>query len=122
MITKTGLPNPILGVEPKQRVEANPRAQNAADRDADGRQQQPEQENKRHLSQQEFDEAIKTLEGHPGLKSNGLGIKVETQEDHRVILIVDPTGRIIRRLSEAQLWASTRDKDRHTGRILDKAM
>ena len=34
----------------------------------------------------------------------------------------DPKGEIVRRLSEAQLWTATRDKDRHTGKILDKAM
>jgi len=113
---------PILPLDPKQRVEANARAKGSADRDADGKREQPDQEAPRHLNQQEFDEAIKALEEFPGLKSNNLEIKVETEGDHRVILIVDGQGKIVRRLSESQLWLATRDRDKQTGRILDKAM
>lgn len=113
---------PILPVDPKQRVEGNVRAAGTTDRDADGRRQQQEPENKRHLTQQEFDDAMKALEAMPGLKSNNLTLKVEIQDDHRVVFIIDPQGKIVRRLSESQLWSATRDKDRQTGKILDKAM
>lgn len=113
---------PILPVDPKQKVEKNSRAQSSTDRDADGRREQGQGEQKRHLNQQEFDDALKVLENLPGLKSNHLTLKVETQEDHRVVLIVAPDGKIVRRLSESQLWSATRDHDRKTGTILDKAM
>jgi len=122
MNIKTLNNNPILPVEPKRRVEVNPRAQASTDRDANGRQDQAEKELKRHLTQQEFDDAIKVLEETPGLKANNLTIKVEVKEDCRVIEIVDSTGKTVRRLSEAQLWAATRDKDKQTGKIFDKAM
>ncbi len=122
MNIKSVSPNPILSIDPKQKVEGNVRAQSSTDRDADGRREKQEPEIKRHLTQQEFDEALKILGDHPGLKANDLVIKVEVQEDHRVILILDPEGKIVRRLSESQLWSATRDKDRQTGRILDKAM
>jgi hypothetical protein len=113
---------PILPVDPKNKVEGNARAKASTDRDANGQRQQPEPELKRHLTQQEFDDAIKALGETPGLKSNNLSIKVEVQGDHRVIYIVAPDGQIVRRLSESQLWAATRDKDRQTGKFLDKAM
>jgi hypothetical protein len=112
----------IAQVDSKQRVDGNTRTQNSADRDADGRRDQPEEEQKRHLTQQEFDDALKALEGLPGLKANNLSIKVEAKPDSRVVLIVDSTGKVVQRLSEQRLWASTRDKDRQTGKILDKAM
>lgn len=112
---------PILPLEPKQRVEGL-RSQGSTDRDANGQQQQKEPEQKRHLNQQEFDDALKALAAHPGLKANNLSIKVEQDGDHRVIYIIDPEGGIVRRLSESQLWLATRDKDRQTGKILDKAM
>src|ERR1044072_3676791 len=114
--------SPIAPVEPKKRVEGNARTQNATDRDGNGRKEQGEPELKRHLNQQEFDDALKALGEMPGLKANNLTIKVETKEDCRIILILDPSGQVVRRLSEAQLWSATRDKDRQTGRILDKAM
>jgi hypothetical protein len=113
---------PILPVEPKQRVEGNSRTQASTDRDANGRQPPREPELKRHLTDEEFNEALKALAENPGLKANQLTIKVETKDDCRVILILDPQGKIVRRLSESQLWAATRDKDRQTGKILDKAM
>ena len=122
MNIKAVLPNPVTPIEPKKRIDANSRTQASGDRDADGRQQQAEQESRRHLSDQELQEAIKAIEETPGLKANNLTVKVETKEDARVIYIVDVNGDIVRRLSEAQLWASSRDKDRATGKILDKAM
>ena len=122
MNIKSLTPSPILPVDPKQRVEGNARAKASTDRDGNGRQEQKEEESKRHLTQQEFDEAIKALEQTPGLKSNNLSIKVEVDGDHRVVTIVAPDGQIVRRLSESQLWSATRDKDRQTGKFLDKAM
>jgi hypothetical protein len=114
--------SPISPLENPQRIEGQKRMREAADRDGNGRQESGEHETKRHLNQQEFDEAVEILKNLPGLKANNLTIKVETKEDCRVILILDPHGQIVRRLSESQLWASTRDKDRQTGKILDKAM
>lgn len=114
--------NNVLPIEPKQRVEGNARAKASADRDADGKREQAGEDAKRHLTQQEFDESIKALEELPGLKANNLSIKVETKEDCRTILIVDASGKVVRRLSESQLWSATRDRDKQTGRILDKAM
>lgn len=115
------IPN-LSSIEPKQKVEGGVRSQNTGDRDADGRRQHAEQEIKRHLTQQEFDDALKALGEHPGLKANNLSIKVEQKDDARVILIVDPAGQVVRRLSESQLWSASLAKDRPTGRILDKAM
>jgi hypothetical protein len=113
---------PVFPIEPKPRVDGNTRTKESSDRDANGRGQQGEPELKRHLTQSEFDEAIKALEENPGLKANHLTVRVEVKEDCRVILIVDPNGGIVRRMSETQLWATTRDKDRSTGKFLDKAM
>ncbi|MBX3021087.1 MAG: hypothetical protein KF799_05365 [Bdellovibrionales bacterium] len=112
---------PVSGLDSKQRVEGA-RTQNTGDRDGNGRREQAEPELKRHLGQQEFDDCIKALGEMPGLKANNLSIKVEVESDVRIVLIIDPTGKIVRRLSEAQLWSATRDKDRQTGKILDKAM
>lgn len=115
-------PNPVIPIDSRQRVEGNKAASSAGDRDGNGRREAPEEEVKRHLNQQEFDDAIKALEALPGLKANNLSIKVEVHADARVVLILDPLGKVVRRLSEQQLWAATRDKDRQTGKILDKAM
>lgn len=122
MNIKSVTPNPILSIDPQQRVDTNVKAQGSTDRDGNGRREQPEEEQKRHLNQQEFDEALAALRELPGLKANNLALKVEENEGVRTVLILAPDGKIVRRLSESQLWAATRDKDRQTGRILDRAM
>jgi uncharacterized FlaG/YvyC family protein len=122
MNIKSVMPSPIAPIEPKKRVDGNARTQASTDRDADGRQQSAEQEQKRHLSDEDLADAIKAIEENPGLKANNLKVKVDVKEDCRVIYIVDSKGEIVRRLSEAQLWSASRDKDRTTGKILDKAM
>ncbi len=118
-----GLTPHTVTIEPRLRTEGkdNVRMQNSADRDANGRREQGEPELKRHLSQIEFDEAIEILKAHPGVVAAGLMVRVEVHEDCRVIFVEDGAGKVIRRLSEADLWLVTREKDRPTGRILDKA-
>lgn len=116
------MPQPTPLIEPKARVQEKVSPEMTPDREGNGRREQTEPEIKRNLSEQEFDDAIKVLEEFPGLKSNDLHIKVEESEGIRTVLVVDSNGKVVRRLSEAQLWAATRDKDRQTGRILDKAM
>jgi len=96
--------------------------QESTDRDADGRRQNEEQEPKRHLNEEEFKKALSELEKHPGLVANNLTVKVEVKEDHRVILIQDIKGNVVRRLSESQLWSAIQAFDRKTGSIFDKAM
>lgn len=95
--------------------------QESADRDANGRQDQGQEPPKRHLNDQEFQEALQILKEMPGVKQSNLLVRVESREDHRVILIEDIKGTVVRRLSEADLWAVTRDKTKTTGQLYDKA-
>lgn len=122
MNIKSVISFPVPAVEPKPRIDGRARTQASTDRDANGQREHAEPEIKRHLSDDEFADAIKVLEATPGLKANNLTVKVETKDDCRVILIIDPQGQVVRRLSENQLWSATRDKDRQTGNFLDKAM
>jgi len=115
--------NPVLPVDPKNRIEGGVRAKSSTDRDANGKREdgggEPE---KKKLSDPEFDEAIKVLKAMPGLNASNLSVRIETQEGLRTVYIEDANGKVVRRLTEAQLWACTRDKDKQTGSLLDKAM
>lgn len=94
----------------------------SVDRDANGRQDQGQEEPKRHLKDEEFQEALQILKDLPGVKQSNLVVRVESRDDHRIIFIEDIKGHVVRRLSEADLWAVTRDKSKATGQIYDKAM
>ena len=113
----------LAALDPKYRTEGkdNVRLKDSGDRDADGRRQQPEPENKRHLNQEEFDEAFAELKQNSAVVAHNLQLRVETQGDHRVVYIEDLQGKVVRRLSEADLWTVTRQNNRPTGKILDKA-
>lgn len=113
----------MAALDPKYRTESknSVRTQDSGDRDANGQRQQPEPENKRHLNQEEFDQALESLKQNSAIVAHNLQLRVETQGDHRVIFVEDLQGQVIRRLSEADLWIVTRSNDRPTGKILDKA-
>jgi len=115
--------NPVLPVDPKNRIEGGVRAKSSTDRDANGKREdgggEPE---KKKLSDPEFEEAIKVLKAMPGLNASNLSVRIETQDSIRTVYIEDMNGKVVRRLTEAQLWACTRDKDKQTGSLLDKAM
>ena len=116
--------NPQLGVLPsetRQRVDGEVKTQASADRDANGRQENTEGEAKRNLTPEEFDQCLKALENLPGLQSNDLQIRVETKDNQRIVFIEDKEGHIVRRFSEADLWLATRNLEKHTGHIFDKA-
>lgn len=122
MNIKTVSANAILPPDPKNRVEGGVRTKGSADRDANGKREQREPEVKRQLTDAEFDEALKVLKDLPGLKANDLTVTVSMDNGVRIVTIEDSSGKLIRRLSDSQLWLATRDKDRQTGTILDKAM
>lgn len=122
MNIKNVVTGPLLPIDPKNRVESGVRTKGSAERDANGKRESSADEGKRQLTDQEFEEALKALKDLPGLKANDLSVRIEVSETGRTIFIEDLNGKVIRRLSEGQLWLATRDKDKQTGTILDKAM
>ena len=119
-----GLPPTFISpIDRQSRIDGETRMRDSnGDRDADGRRAPQAPPAKDRLKQDEFDEAIEILKNLPGLIASNLSVQVEVLTDQRITLIVDPAGKTVRRLTEGQLWAATRDKDRPTGSILDKAM
>ena len=110
----------ILPVEPKTRGEGSQeiKPQESADRDADGRRQNPDEEVRRNLSDEELQEAMEALKKLPGFSTNNLTVKLIVENEIRKVIIEDPQGQVVRRLSEAQLWAVTHQSDKATGQIL----
>jgi hypothetical protein len=93
----------------------------SSDRDADGRQQNPDQEARRHLNDTELQECLGKLKAHAGIQSNGLLVRVEVHADYKVIYIEDAQGNLVKRLSEADLWSVTQNFDQSKGRLLNRA-
>lgn len=112
-----------LDQRPKVDEARSVKTQHSTERDADGRRQQEEEESRRNLTDEDFNQAIEKLKEHPGIKANQLLVRVDHPEPgRRVVYIEDVKGHIVRRLSEADLWRVTHDRDQTRGQIIDKAM
>ena len=118
-------PQLVLPIEQKPRAEGSKNVkthESGADRDADGRQQQGEGELKRHLTDEEILECMDKLRQLSGVKNNNLRVRLVTEDGIKKIVIEDPQGNVVRRLSESQLWSSVQHIDKTTGQFLNKAM
>ncbi len=114
-------PNSAFDLRVRQDSVDTVKTKESTDRDADGRQQNPDQEARRHLTETELQESLAKLKAHAGIQSNGLLVRVEVQSDHKVIFIEDAQGNLVKRLSEADLWSMTQNFDQSKGRLLNRA-
>lgn len=115
--------NPILPADVK-RVTASRdvKSENSSEeRDADGRRQPNEEPNKNPLSEEEMKKAKDYLDQLPSLKANGLTIEVSQAGEHKVFLIRNADGLVVRRIVEWEMRALITDKDKKVGQIFDKS-
>ncbi len=99
----------------------------SADRDPNGQQQSEGGEQRRGLTEEEIQEAIKILEALPGVKDNGLQFKLTRGENGvPVVNVQDRDGKIVRRIAETELSQVKARQNggavKTTGNILNKAM
>lgn len=118
--------NNIQNIEPNKRTESanQVKSEQTTDRDADGRREPQEEPEKRHLSDEELKEALDALKKIPGVQQNNLRVRVVDRGATRVIFLEDSLGTVIRRMTEAELWSLTQQRDatKATGQIYNKAM
>jgi uncharacterized FlaG/YvyC family protein len=76
------------------------------------------------FTDEEITEALKMLRELPGVKENNLQFRVERNDERVVVFIEDPTGKIIRRIPDVELWALMKKRDPNStrGNLLNKAM
>lgn len=120
-IVRTVIP---LGVSGTQEAKhARVKTEDTADREGNGQSAGQEQEKRRNLTQEELDEAIKYLEALPGVKDNGLNVRLERNADGiPSILVVDRLGKVVRRIPESEISVLTANKEKKSGHLLNKAM
>ena len=84
--------------------------------------QQPPQHHR--FTDEELTAALKMLRELPGIKENNLQIRVERNEERIIIFVEDPTGKIIRRIPDLELWAMflRQQTDSPRGNLLNKAL
>ncbi|HRK07039.1 MAG TPA: hypothetical protein PLZ57_04665 [Pseudobdellovibrionaceae bacterium] len=110
----------------------------AEDRDGNGQSADQGDQRRRQLSPEEIAESMKILEAMPGVKEAGLSFELVFQgagvggETHTfkepgeglipIVIVRDRDGRVVRRISEADLSLVKAQAVRKTGGLLNRAM
>lgn len=101
--------NAILPPTLKQKtaVDRTIKAGNTTDRDANGQttyDQNQQQQQRPPMTPEELQKAMRHLREFPAVKEHNLAVELVEQEGKRFILLKEPDGKILRRISEAELW------------------
>ena len=109
MDIKTAL-NAILPLNLRQKTEVDRtiKSGNTTDRDANGQQaydQQGQQKHREPMTEEQLETAMKALREYPAVKEHNLTIELVTQEGRSFVLLKEPSGKLIRRIPEVELWS-----------------
>jgi uncharacterized FlaG/YvyC family protein len=76
------------------------------------------------LTDEELTQVLKMLKEIPGIKDNNLQFRIERNSDRVIVFVEDPTGKIIRRIPDLELWAMYQKKqtDPIRGNLLNKSL
>lgn len=76
------------------------------------------------FTDEELEAALKILRDAPGVKIHNLQFRVEKNLEHVVVFIEDPTGKVIRRIPDTELWSLLKNHQPNSsrGNLLNKAL
>lgn len=119
-----GVVGNLIPVEFIKRTERNEKTQSSQDRDpqqSGGGGKEPEQH---RFTEEELKEAINYLKENPGIKSNNLQLRVEHNQSRVTVFVEDIYGKVVRRISDTELWAMVKAKSLQSerGALLNKAL
>jgi hypothetical protein len=106
-----------------KRVEKNIKSDNTHDRDGNG--QMPsgnDSEQRESMSDEQFEQALTNLKKHQVFKDNHLEVVVQNIDSKKIIIIKEPNGKVVRRISESELWSLQNVKDNEKGQLLSKTV
>lgn len=119
-----GLVNNVIPFAVKKKEEPKTQSAFDADNDKEGNGQSSEEgdRRRRNLTPEEIADAIAFLQNMSGIKENGLTVRAENSDGVTVVFIEDRDGKVVRRIPEADLSLLTGNKERKTGKLLNKAL
>lgn len=100
------------------------KSESATDRDANGQQQYSQDREEKHgpMSDKQYADAIDHLKSMPGVVEHGFIIEPEIVEGRRFVLVKEPSGKVIKRITESELWTLPEfsEGEKPKGQILRK--
>ncbi len=112
------LPSTIRG---KEKVERTIKSDSTTDRDANG--QMPGGNQEEHhppMSDEQFKKAIEHLKSLSVVKDHSLSVEPVELEGKRFVFLKEPSGKIVRRIPELELWSLQVVKNTEKGQLLRK--
>lgn len=108
----------------KDPVERNIKSDSATDRDGNGQmpwQEKNEGEQKPPMSEEQLKKAMEHLKGLPVVKDHNLSVELTVSEGgKKFVLLKEPSGKLIRRIPEEELWTLQVMKENEKGQLLRK--
>jgi uncharacterized FlaG/YvyC family protein len=94
----------------------------AEDRDANGRQEGDKKEEKKMMSEEEFAQALEHIRSLPSIKNSVLTLARQDLDEVKYLIITEPSGKVVRRIPEWELWSLIQDKDKKTGQLFSRVL
>lgn len=111
-----------LSLRAKDKVEKTIKSDSTTERDGNG--QMPfgqEQQQREPMTEEQLKKAIEHIRALSVVKDHGLLVELIQLESKRFILLKEPSGKIVRRIHEAELWSLLEVQDGQKGSVLNKS-
>ncbi len=109
-----------LQLRAKNKVEKSIKSDSTTDRDANGQQSFGGGQQHPPMSDEQLKKAMKHLEELAVVKEQNLTVEHLQVDSKNFVLLKDPTGKVIRRISEAELWTLQYVKETEKGQLIRK--
>lgn len=112
------IPTNIAKKDPTERII---RSDSTTERDGNGQMPFGEGgEEKPPMSEEQLKKAIEHLANHAAVKENNLSVELQKIDGKNFVLIKEPSGKIVRRIPEVDLWTLKDVQDNEKGQLLRK--
>jgi hypothetical protein len=111
-----------LSLRAKDKVEKTIKSDSTTDRDGNGQMPSGQGEKQRQpMTDEEYKSALEHLRSLPVVKENNLIVELSLQEHKKFILLKEPSGKVVRRITEAELWSLLDVQPGQKGSVLNKS-
>lgn len=119
-----GIGKPIgpLPTVSRERVERSISSEKSSDREGNGQASNGSHEQQHPpMTDEQFEQAIEHLKSLSVVKENHLEVIVELRENKRLVILKEPSGKVIRRILENELWSLQAVKDSEKGQLISRS-
>lgn len=111
-----------LATQKVDKIEKGIKSENTTEREGNGQMASgDDSEHRPPMNDEEFQKALEHLKNLSVFKEHHLDIVVKEADGKRIIIIQEPSGKIIRRILETELWTLQEVKDKEKGQLLSKS-